>query len=51
VESPLSIKLLAGEFSRGDSVLVDVEDEDSEELTFSKLDVTSDVIETEPAEV
>ncbi len=50
VESPLSVKLLAGEFQRGDSVLVDVEDEDSEELTFSKFEVASEIIEPEPAE-
>jgi ATP-dependent Clp protease ATP-binding subunit ClpC len=36
VESPLSVKLLAGEFSKGDTVLVDVEeDDDGDKLVFN----------------
>ena len=39
VESPLSVKLLGGEFHRGDTVLVDVAEEDGEEvLIFQQLD-------------
>jgi ATP-dependent Clp protease ATP-binding subunit ClpC len=34
VESPLSIRLLSGEFSNGDSILVDVDDEDK--ITFTR---------------
>ncbi|MEA3350187.1 MAG: AAA family ATPase [Chloroflexota bacterium] len=34
VESPLSVKLLAGEFKKGDTVIVDVDDEDDKELVF-----------------
>ncbi|MFH1633429.1 MAG: AAA family ATPase [Chloroflexota bacterium] len=34
LESPLSIKLLSGEFSSGDTVVVDVEGEDAQELVF-----------------
>jgi ATP-dependent Clp protease ATP-binding subunit ClpC len=39
VESPLSVKLLGGEFHSGDTVLVDVAEEDGEEvLIFQQLD-------------
>jgi ATP-dependent Clp protease ATP-binding subunit ClpC len=39
VESPLSVKLLSGEFSSGDHVIVDVEEQDGEEvLTFQQPD-------------
>ncbi len=34
LESPLSIKLLSGEFTSGDTVAVDVEGEDDQELVF-----------------
>lgn len=34
LESPLSIKLLSGEFTSGDTVVVDVEGEDAQELVF-----------------
>jgi len=35
VESPLSKKLLRGEFSRGDTVIIDAEHPEAEELTFT----------------
>ena len=39
VESPLSVKLLGGEFSSGDTVIVDVEDQDGEQvLVFQQPD-------------
>jgi len=39
VESPLSVKLLGGEFHSGDTVLVDVAEEDGEQvLIFQQLD-------------
>jgi len=34
IESPLSKKLLAGEFERGDVITVDVDDEDQDQLDF-----------------
>ncbi|MEN6410465.1 MAG: AAA family ATPase, partial [Anaerolineaceae bacterium] len=38
VESPLSIKLLAGEFAKGDTVQVDVPAEEGEGLVFQKME-------------
>jgi ATP-dependent Clp protease ATP-binding subunit ClpA len=35
LESPLSKKLLGGEFKKGDVVIVDVNEEDEEGLSFS----------------
>jgi ATP-dependent Clp protease ATP-binding subunit ClpC len=37
VESPLSVSLLSGEFSTGDAILVDV-DEENNKLVFNRLD-------------
>ena len=34
IESPLSVKLLGGEFNTGDSIIVDVEGEEDKELVF-----------------
>jgi len=34
IESPLSVKLLGGEFNKGDIIIVDVEGEDQKELVF-----------------
>jgi len=35
IESPLSVKLLGGEFNTGDSIIVDVEGEEDKELIFN----------------
>jgi len=48
VESPLSVKLLQAEFSRGDHVLVDAHDN---ELVFSHFDVSAQEDEEETAVV
>jgi len=51
VESPLSVKLLRGEFHSGDCVIVDT---DHEELTFTRKDSTekpSDVVQVEAVPV
>ncbi len=51
VESPLSVKLLRGEFHSGDCVIVDT---DHEELTFTRKDATekpSDVVQVEAVPV
>ncbi len=48
VESPLSIKLLSGEFSSDDTVLVDVEEQDGEQvLVFQQPDGLEAVITEE----
>jgi ATP-dependent Clp protease ATP-binding subunit ClpC len=47
VESPLSISLLSGEFSQGDTVLVDIEDD---EVTFRKKE-TVEISELDRADV
>jgi ATP-dependent Clp protease ATP-binding subunit ClpC len=47
VESPLSISLLSGEFSQGDTVLVDIEDD---EVTFEKKE-SVELSELDTAEV
>ena len=47
VESPLSISLLSGEFSRGDTVLVDIKDD---EVSFRKKE-SVDLSELDKAEV
>jgi ATP-dependent Clp protease ATP-binding subunit ClpC len=48
VESPLSVKLLAGEFSSGDTVIVDVGDEEGEEvLVFQQSDEAANLVEEE----
>ncbi len=41
VESPLSVSLLSGEFSSGDKILVEV-DEEKNELTFCRVEQASD---------
>ena len=52
VESPLSMKLLAGEFGSGDIVLVDVEDQEGEQvLVFQHQEKSSDVVAEESVEV
>jgi ATP-dependent Clp protease ATP-binding subunit ClpC len=47
VESPLSVSLLSGEFARGDTVLVDIEDD---EVVFKKKEAV-DVSQLDEAEV
>jgi len=47
VESPLSVSLLSGEFARGDTVLVDIEDE---EVVFKKKE-SVDISQLDQAEV
>ncbi len=47
VESPLSIRLLSGEFSNGDFILVDVDDEDK--ITFTRAEGSTHKKETRPA--
>jgi ATP-dependent Clp protease ATP-binding subunit ClpC len=48
VESPLSIKLLGGEFGSGDTVIVDVEEQDGEQvLAFQQSDDVKSVISEE----
>jgi len=37
VESPLSVRLLSGEFGEGDTILVDVE-EDQNKLVFKRVE-------------
>ncbi|MGD2158143.1 MAG: AAA family ATPase [Anaerolineales bacterium] len=46
VESPLSIKLLAGEFKKGDTVLVDV-DEERDELEFLLAEESVQLVDEE----
>jgi ATP-dependent Clp protease ATP-binding subunit ClpC len=46
VESPLSIKLLSGEFKKGDTVLVDV-DEEQDELVFHLAEESVQLIDEE----
>jgi ATP-dependent Clp protease ATP-binding subunit ClpC len=51
VESPLSIKLLGGEFRGGDTVIVDVEDQDGEQvLVFHHSDETETIVQEEVVE-
>jgi ATP-dependent Clp protease ATP-binding subunit ClpC len=51
VESPLSVKLLGGEFRSGDTVIVDVEDQDGEQvLAFQHLDEDETIIQEEVVE-
>ena len=50
LESPLSIRLLSGEFSSGDTVLVDV-DEEKNELTFQAAQESIPVEKLEQVEV
>jgi len=51
VESPLSVKLLSGEFSSGDTVIVDVEEQDGEQvLAFHHSDETETIIHEEVVE-
>jgi ATP-dependent Clp protease ATP-binding subunit ClpC len=48
IESPLSVKLLAGEFSSGDTVVVDVVDQDGEEnLVFQQSDEATNLVSEE----
>jgi ATP-dependent Clp protease ATP-binding subunit ClpC len=48
VESPLSVKLLAGEFNRGDVVVVDVEEQEGEQvLTFQQNDESESLVSEE----
>jgi ATP-dependent Clp protease ATP-binding subunit ClpC len=52
VESPLSVRLLGGEFHSGDTVLVDVADQDGEQvLTFQQLDGSATVKTKETIDV
>ncbi|TLN21734.1 hypothetical protein FDZ74_04860, partial [bacterium] len=44
VESPLSISLLSGQFTEGDTVLVDL-DKENNQLFFSKQEVKAEVSE------
>jgi ATP-dependent Clp protease ATP-binding subunit ClpC len=46
VESPLSVKLLAGEFKKGDTVLVDV-DEEQDELVFHLSEESIQLVDEE----
>ncbi len=48
VESPLSVSLLSGEFNKGDTVLVDVEDD---KVVFNKKKETVDIKKLDEAEV
>ncbi len=50
LESPLSISLLSGEFSAGDSILVDV-DPEGDQLVFKKVEAEELVEEASPVEV
>lgn len=50
LESPLSISLLSGEFSAGDSILVDVASEE-DQLVFKKVEAEEFVEEESPVEV
>jgi hypothetical protein len=51
VESPLSVKLLAGEFGSGDTVLVDVDEEtDDQNLIFSLSEKGTKVSKNEKVE-
>ncbi len=47
VESPLSVKLLGGEFSSGDTVVVDVEDDDGEQVLVFQLPDESEAFKAE----
>ena len=47
VESPLSVKLLSGEFGRGDMVIVDVTEQDGEQVLVFQQPDESDALVTE----
>lgn len=47
VESPLSVKLLKGEFANGDVISIDVEED---ELTFTRLESVPDALKSDKAD-
>ena len=52
IESPLSIRLLSGEYKKGDLIEVDVEEKDEpdkeKQLTFHRIESSTPVVESKP---